>query len=48
MAATFLPENALNPRVLYRAAEARTARLQILAEAGQTLSAVAPEAVLSV
>ena len=38
------PENAADLRSLYRAAEARAARLRVLAEAGQALAMATPEA----
>lgn len=37
------PENAADLRTLYRAAEARAARLRVLADAGQALAAADPE-----
>lgn len=38
-----LPENASDLRVLYRAAEARAARLRVLADAGQALTTAHPD-----
>jgi signal transduction histidine kinase len=42
-AAAPLPENAADLRMLYRAAEARAARLRVLADAGQALAAASPD-----
>jgi hypothetical protein len=39
-----IPENAADLRTLYRASEARAARLRVLADAGQALAAAGPEA----
>lgn len=39
-----IPENAADLRALYRAAEARAARLRVLADAGQALAAAGPDA----
>ena len=38
-----IPENAADLRILYRAAEARSARLRVLADAGQALAAASPD-----
>ena len=43
LTASHLPENASDLRVLYRAAEARAARLRVLADAGQAMTAATPE-----
>lgn len=41
--AASIPENTAELRALYRAAEARAARLRVLADAGQALAAAGPE-----
>lgn len=43
LTAASLPENAADLRLLYRAAEARAARLRVLADAGQALSAASSD-----
>ena len=48
LAASPMPENAADLRLLYRAAEARAARLRVLVEAGQALAAASPDALDSV
>lgn len=44
VAASSSPESAAELRTLYRAAEARAARLRVLVEAGQALAAASPDA----
>ena len=44
VATSSMPENAADLRALYRAAEARLARLRVLVDAGQALATAAPEA----